>query len=86
MRNPVESYQIAVESEIFRWKGFSKALRIEERKAFEEMMDACRNYASATGNAAKFNLFDLMVLSMLLNQHTHLQRLKKELHDLRQQS
>jgi hypothetical protein len=51
MGKTVESYRMALEDEIGRWKGFEKALRTEDREAFEELMDACRNYASAGSNA-----------------------------------
>ena len=47
MGKTVESYRMALEDEIQRWKGFAKALRIEDREAFETLMDACRSYASA---------------------------------------
>jgi hypothetical protein len=52
MGKTVESYRMALEDEIGRWKVFEKALRTEDREAFEELMDACRNYASAGSNAA----------------------------------
>ena len=47
MGKTVPSYRMALETEIARWRGFSKALRVEEREAFEAVMDACRSYASA---------------------------------------
>jgi len=51
MGKTVESYRIALEDEIGRWRGFEKALRTEDHEAFEALMDACRNYASAGSNA-----------------------------------
>lgn len=38
---------MALEGEINRWSGFARELRVEERKAFDAIMDACRSYASA---------------------------------------
>jgi hypothetical protein len=46
MGKTVESYRIALDMEIQKWSGFSRALRIEDREAFEQITDACRNHAS----------------------------------------
>jgi hypothetical protein len=42
MGKTVESYRIALEQEISWWNGFARALRKEDREAFEELMDMCR--------------------------------------------
>ena len=44
MGKTVESYRIALEDEIRRWKGFAQALRSDNREDFEPLMDTCRNY------------------------------------------
>lgn len=85
MGKTVESYRMALESEIGMWNGFARALRSEERQAFEVLMDACRGYASAAGNATHPILFEPMVMSILLYQQISLQRLQKELNALKQQ-
>ena len=85
MGKTVESYRMALESEIGRWNGFARALRNEERQAFEALMDACRSYASAAGNATRPILFEPMVMSILLHQQMSLMRLQKELNDLKGQ-
>ena len=79
MGKTVESYRIALEDEIHRWKGFEKALRTEDKEAFEALMDACRSYASAGSNATQPILFEPMVISILLSQQKQLMRLKKAL-------
>jgi hypothetical protein len=81
----VESYRMALEDEIHRWKGFEKALRIEDREAFEALMDACRSFASAGSNATQPILFESMVLSILLSLQKKIIRLEKKL-DAFQQS
>jgi hypothetical protein len=85
MGKTVESYRMALESEISVWNGFVRALRSEEREAFEVLMDACRSYASAAGNATRPILFEPMVMSILLNLQMSLLRLQKELNVLKQQ-
>ena len=79
MGNTVETYRIALEDEIRRWNGFAKALRREDREAFEALMDACRGYASAGSNAVQPILFEPMIMSVLLSQQVRLQRLEKKL-------
>jgi len=70
---------MALDDEISRWKGFAKALRKEDREAFEALMDACRGYASAGSNAVQPILFEPMIMSMLLSQQVRLQRLEKKI-------
>jgi len=79
MGKTVESYRIALEEEIRRWKGFAQALRSDDREAFELLMDACRNYASAGSNSTRPVLFEPMAMSILLFQQRRLARLEKAL-------
>ena len=79
MGKTVESYRMALEDEIHRWKGFSKALRTEDQRAFEALMDACRLFASAGSNATQPILFESMVMSILLFQQKKLNLLEKAL-------
>ncbi len=74
---------MAIEDEIRRWSGFAKGLRREDREAFDAVMDACRSYASAASNATKPILFEPMVMSILLSQQVRLQRLQREIDDLK---
>jgi hypothetical protein len=79
MGKTVESYRIALEDEIQGWNGFAKALRNDDREAFERLMDACRSYASAASNATRPVLFEPMAMSILLFQQKRLTELEKEL-------
>jgi hypothetical protein len=83
MGRTVESYRMALEEEIHRWNGFAKALRSEDKAAFDTLMDACRNSASAGSNATQPIIFEPMVMSMLLFQQKKLQRLEKELNAIK---
>jgi hypothetical protein len=65
--------------EIQRWNSFARALRSDDREAFEQLMDACRNYASAGSNATRPILFEPMIISILLNQQKRINTLEKEL-------
>ena len=79
MGKTVESYRMALEDEIRRWNGFEKALRSDDREAFDALMDACRNYASAGSSATQPILFEPMVLSILLSLQKKINRLEKAL-------
>jgi len=86
MGRTVESYRMALEDEVRRWNGFAKALRIDDKEAFDALMDACRSYASAGSNATQPILFEPMVMSVLLFQQKRLQKLEKELDATKQRS
>jgi hypothetical protein len=77
---------MALEDEVRRWNGFAKALRIDDKEAFDALMDACRSYASAGSNATQPILFEPMVMSVLLFQQKRLQKLEKELDATKQRS
>ena len=79
MGKTVESYRMALDHEVQKWSGFARALRKEDRDAFEQLIDICRNYASAGSNATRPVLFEPMVLSILLDQQKTLNKLKKDL-------
>ena len=79
MGKTVPSYRMALEDEIHRWDGFAKTLRIEDKVAFDALMDACRSYASAGSNATQPLLFEPMVISILLSLQKKLSKVEKEL-------
>jgi hypothetical protein len=84
MGKTVESYRLALDTEIQSWNGFVKALRADDRTAFEQMTDACRNHASAGSNATRPEIFESMVMSILLEQQKKLNRLEKGLVAIKQ--
>ena len=75
----VESYRMALEGEISRWNGFARALRKDDREAFEEMMDMCRGFASEAGNATNPILFEPFIMSILLAQQKRIRAIEKKL-------
>jgi hypothetical protein len=73
----VESYRMALEGEISRLNGFVRALRKDDREAFEEMMDMSRGYASESSNATNPILFEPFIMSILLAQQKRIQAMEK---------
>ena len=82
MGKTVESYRIALEEEINRWNGFARALRKDDREAFEELMDMCRSFASESSNATNPIVFEPMVMSILLAQQQRLQEFENNLNEV----
>jgi hypothetical protein len=75
-----------LETEIHRWDGFARALRKEDRDAFEELMNSCRSYATAASQANRPFLFEPMILSMMLFLQTQINQLEKQLKALHNQA
>jgi len=84
MGKTVPSYRMALEDEIERWNGFAKALRIEDKEAFEALMDACRSFASAGSNATQPIIFEPMMMSILLSLEKKIIKFEKELSAIKQ--
>jgi hypothetical protein len=76
----VPAYRIALEYEIARWRSFREALKtIEEKEAFDELMDMCRNNVAASGNACNPIIFEPMTMCILLAQQKKLRKLEYKL-------
>ena len=82
MQRTSEAYQTVLEREINRWSGFHRALRKEEREAFEELMQVFRNNAHANEAAHNPFAFEPMVMSILLAQQLRIKQLEKDLQSL----
>ena len=79
----VPSYRMALEDEIDQWKSFRNALAGEEDKAaFDDLMDMCRNNGMAGGAACDPIIFEPMAMSILLAQQKKMQQLEYRLNDL----
>ena len=84
MGKTVPSYRLALEEEIRDWNGFAKALRTEDREAFEAVMNACRSFASAESNATRPIIFEPMVISIFVSQQKRISQLEKALNAKRE--
>jgi hypothetical protein len=83
MGKTVPSFRMALESEIGSWRSYRRALKIGDRRIFDELMSHTRSHASASGNAVKTSPYETMILSILLEQQKAIARLKRELEGLR---
>jgi hypothetical protein len=83
MGKTVESYRMALEEEISTWNSFSRALRMDDKKAFDVLMDACRNHASAASNATRPVVFEPMLMCIALAHQKELQKLEQQIQALK---
>ena len=80
MGKTVPTYRMALEFEISKWKSFRKTLRtVEERQAFDELMNMCRSNAMAAGSACNPVIFEPMIMSILIAQQKKLVKLEHKL-------
>jgi hypothetical protein len=80
MGKTVPTYRMAVEEEIAHWKPFREALASdEEKQAFDDVADMCRNMAMAGGSACNPILFEPMVMSILLGQQKRMKTLQRKI-------
>ena len=82
MGKTVPTYRLALEYEIKTWKGFRSVLPPQEQEVFDELMDMCRNFAMASGNACNPIIFEPMVMSILLAQRKEILKLEHQLREL----
>ena len=79
MGKTVPAYRMALEEEISSWSGFVRALHRSDREGGDELIDMCRSYASAGGNATNPILFEPFVISIILGQQERIRKLEKGL-------
>ncbi len=80
MGKTVPTYRMAIEEEIHRWRSFRDGLYSdEEKQAFDEVMDMCRNFAMAASNATNPILFEPMTMSILLGQQKRMRILRRKI-------
>lgn len=84
MGKTAESYRLALDAEFQTWIEFIKTLHTDDRKAFEQMANSCRNHSSAGSNVTRPDMFEPMVMSILLEQQKTLIKLEKGLNAIKQ--
>lgn len=70
---------MALESMAQQWNDFRRALRKEDREAFDSLLNNARVHASASTYAISLDPVESALLSMLLEHEKELLELKKRL-------
>ena len=79
----IPSFRVVLEHEIEKWGCFVKALREDDKRAFEDLMNACRLYASAAGAATSPLVLEEMFMAILLRHQRILNEVKDSLEKLK---
>ncbi len=61
--------------EVDSWKLFAKALRLEDRKLFQEMIEKIWSYTDAVENSGEEKVTEAFLLSLLISQQKIIDKL-----------
>ena len=75
------TYRLALEAMAQQWNDFRRALRSDDREAFDSLMNSARMHASASTYAISLDPAESALLSMLLEHEKKLLELMKRLED-----
>jgi hypothetical protein len=81
MGRTLATFTQLVHQEIATWKRYRRALRAEDQQALDELFAAARRQAAAGAYLARETPFEVMLLSMLVEQQKQIQRLQRMLVD-----
>ena len=78
----VPSFRPALEHEIESWKDFKRALRDEDQKVFDSLMNFARIHADAGSMSARPMLSEILFISFAIEQQKEIQHLKETIAQL----
>jgi len=82
MGRTVPSFRPALEHEIESWKDFKRALRPEEQKIFDKLMNFARIHADAGSMSARPMLSEVLFISFALEQEKKIEVLEEKVKEL----
>lgn len=82
MGRTVPSFRPALEHEIESWKDFKRALRPEDQKVFDKLMNFARIHADAGSLSARPMLSELLFISFAIEQEKKIESLEKRIQEL----
>jgi hypothetical protein len=78
----VPSFRPALEHEIESWKDFKRALRPEEQKIFDKLMNYARIHADAGSLSARPLLSEILFFSFAIEQEKRIVMLERKVAEL----
>ena len=78
----VPSFRPALEHEIESWKDYKRALRPEEQKIFNKLMNYARVHADAGSMSARPMLSELLFISIAIEQEKKIESFEKRMQEL----
>ncbi len=82
MGRTVPSFRPALEHEIDSWKDFKRALRPEEQKIFNKLMNFARIHADAGSMSARPMLSEVLFISFAVEQEKKIEVLEEKVKEL----
>ena len=82
MGRTVPSFRPALEHEIESWKDFKRALRSEEQKIFDKLMNFARIHADAGSMSARPMLSEILFFSFAVEQEKKIEVLEEKVKEL----
>ena len=82
MGRTVPSFRPALEHEIESWKDFKRALRPEEQKIFDKLMNFARIHADAGSMSARPMLSEVLFFSFAVEQQKRIEMLEEKIKKL----
>jgi len=82
MGRTVPSFRPALEHEIESWKEFKRALRPEDKKVFDQLMNYARIHADAGSMSARPMLSEVLFVSFAIEQEKRINQLEKKIEEL----
>ncbi|MFX1280740.1 MAG: hypothetical protein ACFFA3_15295 [Promethearchaeota archaeon] len=79
MGRTVPSFRPALEHEIESWKNFKRALRPEEQKIFNKLMNYARIHADAGSMSARPMLSEVLFISFAVEQEKRIEKLEEKI-------
>ena len=79
MGRTVPSFRPALEHEIESWKNFKRALRPEEQKIFNKLMNYARIHADAGSMSARPMLSVVLFISFAVEQEKRIEKLEEKI-------
>ncbi len=85
MGRTVPSFHRAIERFRLEWSNFRRALRVEDKAAFDKLMDSFRSHADAGSLVNTPNLAVVFLVSALIDTRQELERLSMAIQRLQPQ-
>ncbi len=82
MGRTVPSFRPALEHEIESWKNFKRALRSDEKKIFNKLMNYARIHADAGSMSARPMLSEILFISFAVEQEKRIEMLEEKVKEL----
>ena len=78
MGRTLATFTQLIQQELDSWRRYRRALRREDQQAFDALFAAARHHAPAGAYLARDTPFEVMLLSMLIEQHKHIMALQQK--------